>query len=135
MNALNTGILTKLTGGTALTNLLSGGTASVYYQQATDKAVMPYVVYSIQGGGDLNLCPSRMKDMLYFVRGYSKVSPAAAGSIDAQIDTLLHNQTVTVAGWSNYNTVREQDLENVETLANGDKVYMAGGVYRFSLDS
>ncbi len=133
MNALNAGIYTVLTGGTALTNLL-GGTA-IYYEQAPDNTAYPYVVFSIQGGGDLNLSPSRMKDMLYFVRGYSKVSPAMAGSIDAQLDALLHNKTITVTGWSNYNTQRETDIENTEVDNANQTIYMAGGVYRISIDS
>ena len=134
MNILNTAIYGTLTGGTALTALLAG-TASVYYEQATPGAAFPYVVFSIQGGGDLNLCPSRMKDMLYFVRGYSKTSPAAAGSIDAQIDALLHDKTLTVTGWSNYRTQRETDIENVEVTTADEDIYMSGGVYRVSIDS
>lgn len=133
MNALNTGIYNALKAGTALTSLL-GGTA-IYYIQAPDDTAYPYVVFSIQGGGDLNLSPSRMKDTLYFVRGYSKVSPAAAGSIDAQLDALLHNKTITVTGWSNYNTQRETDIENSEVDNANQTIYMAGGVYRVSLDS
>jgi hypothetical protein len=137
MNALTAGIYTKLTGGTALTSLLTGGTAtpSIYYEQAPHKSVLPYVVFNIQGGGDLNLCPGRMKEVLYFVRGYTKASTAAAGLIDAQIDALLHNQSVTVTGWSSIDIQRETDMEETETAANGEIIYMAGGVYRFSLDS
>ncbi len=133
MNALNKGIYDTLKAGTALTSLL-GGTA-IYYEQAPDNAAYPYVVFSIQGGGDLNLSPSRMKDVLYFVRGYSKVSPAMAGSIDAQLDALLHNKTITVTGWSNYNTQRETDIENSEVDNANQMIYMAGGVYRISIDS
>ena len=134
MNALNTAIYSKLTGGTALKALLASS-SSVYYEQAPGGASFPYVVFSIQGGGDLNLCPSRMKDMLYFVRGYSKTSPAAAGSIDAQIGALLHDKTLTVTGWSNYRTQRETDIENVEVTTADEDIYMSGGVYRVSIDS
>ncbi len=133
MNALNAGIHNTLKGGTALTSLL-GGTA-IYYEQAPDNTPFPYVVFSIQGGGDLNLSPSRMKDILYFVRGYSKTSPANAGSIDAACDALLHGKTLTVTGWNNYNTQRETDIENTEVDSAGQTIYMAGGVYRISIDS
>lgn len=135
MNALNSGILSTLQGGTALTSLLSGGTAAINYMQAPDKSTFPYVLFSIQGGGDLNISPSRMKDELYFVRGYSKTSPANAGTIDAQIDALLHNKTITVTGWTNYRTQRETDMENEEVNTAGEHIYMAGGVYRISIDS
>lgn len=133
MNALNAGIYNTLAGGTALTSLL-GGTA-IYYEEAPDGTPFPYVVFSIQGGGDLNLSPSRMKDVLYFVRGYSKVSTANAGSIDAACDALLHHKTLTVTGWTNYNTQRETDIENTEVDSAGQTIYMAGGVYRISIDS
>ena len=48
-NALNTGIYSTLSGGTALTTAL-GGTA-IYYQQAPDEAALPYVVWELPGRG------------------------------------------------------------------------------------
>ncbi len=136
MNALTDGIYNKLTGGTALTSLLSGGTASpaIFYQQAPDNQPFPFVVFNVQGGGDLNVSPSRLKEVLIYARAYSNVSANAAGAIDAQIDALLHGGTVTVSGYANYAIQRETDVENVETTANA-KIYTAGGVYRFYLDS
>ncbi len=56
MNALETALYNTLSGGTALTALLAGGTAapSIYNQQAPDEAAFPYVVFALQGGGDEN---------------------------------------------------------------------------------
>jgi hypothetical protein len=132
MNVLDSALNSRLQGGTALTVLLSGTTA-IYKEQAPDNTTLPYVVFSFQGGGDMNITPSRMKDMLIYVRGYAS-SMALAGSIDTQIDTLLHNSVLTVSGWSNIWAARETDVERVEETPGGD-VYTSGAVYRFILDS
>lgn len=130
-NALHTGIYNKLTGGTALTALLAG-TASIYYQQAPDGAILPYVVFNSQGGGPDNTNASDMRDMVYHVRGYAN-SPALAGSVDAQISSLLHRGSVTVSGYTNFWLVRETDTSLVENPPDQEKIHMAGGIYRIRL--
>ena len=133
-NALHTGIYNKLAGGTALTALLSGGTASLYHIAPPDKATMPYVVWNIQGGGDDNLTAHRTKNMVVFVRGFSGDSAAAAGTIDKEADALLHGQVITVSGWSNnFWTAREMDFERAEVSPSGKRHWMAGGFYRIRL--
>lgn len=129
-NVLNTAMYSQLSGGTALTGLL-GGTA-IYYQQAPDNANLPYVVWSYQSAGYENLTPREMWSGLLWVRGYA-ATPALAGSVDTQIHALLHEKALTVTGWTNFWLVREGDFENVETLPNGKKVHMAGGMYRIRL--
>ena len=129
-NALNTGILSTLSGGTALIGAL-GGTA-IYYQQAPDGAALPYVVWNYQGGGDENITQSRMKNLLVYVRGYA-ASPALAGTIDAYCDALLHNKTISVTGWSNFWTAREEDISLVENLPDNTRIYSEGGIYRIRL--
>ncbi|MFA5376891.1 MAG: DUF3168 domain-containing protein [Dehalococcoidia bacterium] len=129
-NALNTGIYSALSGGTALTGAL-GGTA-IYYQQAPDGAALPYVVWNYQGGGDENITQSRMKNLLVYVRGYA-ASPAQAGTIDAYCDTLLHGKAITVTGWENFWTAREEDISIVENPPDGAPVFSAGGIYRIRL--
>jgi hypothetical protein len=134
MKSLNTAIFSRLSSATALTNLLPG-TASIYALQAPDSAVYPYVVYSLQSGIDENMTANRTKSMLYFIRGYSKVSNAQAGSIDAQIDTALHLVPFTgVSGWTNFWMAREQDIELVENPPTGGQVFTNGGVYRCRID-
>jgi hypothetical protein len=132
MNFMNSAIYSKLQ-GTAITSLLSGSTA-IYAVQAPDNATLPYIVYSIQGGGDENLDRHRTKNLVYFIRAYSQVSLAQAGSIDAAIDTALHLQTISPSGWSNFWTAREEDLTAVENLESGEKIWMAGGFYRFLVE-
>jgi hypothetical protein len=94
------------------------------------------VVWNLQGGGDENLTANRTKNLVVFVRGYSKLSNAQAGSIDAQIDTALHLVPFTsVSGWTNIWMAREQDLETVENPPTGGQVFMNGAMYRVILDS
>jgi hypothetical protein len=133
MNAVNTSIYSRLQGTTAITSLLAGTTA-IYYQQAKDAQDYPYIVWSIQGGGDENQTKNRTKNIVYYVRVYSGVSAAQAGSIDAQVDTALHLNPLNVSGWTNIWLAREQDIELVETEASGRKIYTSGGLYRLILD-
>jgi hypothetical protein len=128
MNAINAGIYTTLTGGTALTALLATGT-SVYKDNA-GTATYPYVVFNLQGGGETNSTPQREMNVIYFIRAYSKTSTANAGNIATQIDNLLHGKTLSISGRSNFWTAREAEFENTEILSNGEPVFMAGAFYR-----
>ena len=128
MNPISSAIFITLQQGTALTSLLAG-TNSIYKDQA-GTAAYPYVVYNLMGGGEENQSPNRSKNNVYFIRGYSKVSTAAAGNIDTQIDNLLHGKTLSISGRTNYSTVREGEFEETEILSNGEQVYSAGAFYR-----
>lgn len=132
MNALTAGIYTKLTGGTALTALLAG-TTSVYFNAAPDDATLPYVVFNYMSQIEENLTPSRMKNDLVYIRGYTGASGAAAGNIATQIDNLFHAGSVTATGWNNFWTSQESEIENVEITPSGDRIYNAGAVYRIRL--
>ena len=134
MNETNQAIFQKLQAGTALTALLAG-TASIYHLQPPDNTSMPYVIFNLQGGGDENMTPSRMKNLVYFIRGYSTSSAGAAGSIDAQIDSLFHGGTMAVTGWNDPFWInRESDFEQIENMPSGEKAYMAGAFYRLRMD-
>ena len=133
MNALDAGIYSRLN-TSAITDLLAAGSASLFHLQAKENTSYPYLVWSIQGGGDVNLEPHRVKNLLVFIRAYSVNSAAQAGSIDAQIDIALHLQPLTVSGWTNLWLAREQDLETVENEPNSRQVWMAGGFYRMVLE-
>lgn len=133
MNELQTAIYNKLQTRSQLTSLLAGTTA-IYSLQAPDNATLPYAVFSVQGGGDENLDAHRTKNIIYFIRAYSQVSEAQAGSIDAQIDAAMHMQSLSVSGWANFWTAREEDLSAVETLSNGQKIWMNGGYFRIRIE-
>ena len=138
-NTLNTAIYTQLAGtaGTALTSLLSGGTASpsVFFGQAPDNQSLPYVVWSFPSEIDQNLIPHRMKDVV--LRAYAvAAAPAQAGMIDAAIDTLLNEVTLpigTASGYSNIWTKRENGYQLISTSEAGIRYYTSGGDYRINL--
>ena len=132
-NALNAAVYSRLSADAALGSLLGGTVGKVFYQQAPDNYAYPYVVFDWQAGGDENLTPSRMKNMVMHVRGYNTTGAALAGTIDARLDTLLHNYTFTVVGWTNFQTMREEDISIVENPPDGEKVFHAGGLYRVRL--
>jgi hypothetical protein len=129
-NVLNTAIFTKLTGGTALITKL-GGTA-IYELQAPDETPLPYVVWNVQAGGPRNDTHHDARDQVVFVRAYADKSKLA-GEIDYEISQLLHRKAITVTGYNNFWTAREEDLALVENPPNHDKKYMAGGMYRIRL--
>ncbi len=130
MNVQNSAMYGKLAGGTALCALV-GGTAAprIYYQQAPESATLPYVIFNTQSAVEPNDSPHRVLDSVWFVRGYSN-NALIAGSIDAQVDTLLDGQSLTITGWQALWLEREQHLELVENAPSGSAVYMAGGFYR-----
>jgi len=129
MKALRDAIYSQLTGGTALIAAL-GGTA-IYHLHAPEDAALPYVVFSWQGGGDVNIDPNETNESVQFVRAYA-ATDAQAGTLDGLIRARLHRQGLTVTG---YNTVwcwREGDYETVETTAGSD-IYTQGGFYRIRI--
>ena len=132
MNEVDAALYTRLQ-GTAVTSLLAG-TTSIYHLQAPEGAALPYIVWNIQGGGDENLDANRTKNLVYWIRAYSGVSAAEAGSIDAQIDSALHMQPLTVSGWTNIWLAREEDIEMPITEPSGELTFVAGGLYRNRLD-
>jgi hypothetical protein len=134
MNELDSALYLRLQ-GTAITSLLSG-TTEIYKLQAKEKAVLPYIVWNIQGGGDTNDTQNRVKNLVVFIRAYAQGAngAAVAGTIDARIDTALHNVALTVSGWTDILLMRETELETVENEPSGNKVFMSGGMYRIILD-
>jgi hypothetical protein len=71
--------------------------------------------------------------MLYQIKGVSNVSMASAGSIDTQIDTLLHDTPLSVAGWTNFWIMRESSVRFTEVDGSGREFYHSGGIYRIRL--
>jgi len=130
LNEVEVGLYGKLAAGTALTALL-GGTL-IYNGLAPQGRSLPYVLFSQQSGVSDNATPTRSEDFLYQVKGLSASGMAAAGSIASAIDTLLHNTTLTVSGWTNYSIRRERHVRYEET-ESGERVSHAGAVYRIRI--
>lgn len=130
MNALNTALLSRLSGGTALTALVS---TRIYHLQAPENSDTPYVVWNTQSEVENNETSHRVKEEVVFVRAYA-AKAITAGSVDTQIDALLHMNVLTVTGYENIWLVREQGLELVENPPSGTPVFMQGGIYRITLE-
>lgn len=133
MNVVNSAIYARLQGTAAIRSLLAGTTA-IYNMQAPEGQAYPYIVFNLQGGGDENLTQNRTKNLVYYVRAYSGVSAAQAGSVDAQIDAALHLSPLTISGWSNIWAAREEEINLVENDPTGKKIYSCGSTYRLILD-
>ena len=130
-NLLNAALYSKLSTDSTLTGYLGG--TKIYYMQAPDETVAPFVVFSYQSDVDENITPVRSKDQIINVRGITDEStggPALAGTIDARIDTLLTGGTLAITGWSNYWMRRESGIQLIDNDRAGRKHFTAGGMYR-----
>jgi hypothetical protein len=124
--ALNATIYSALNGKTT-------AAAKVYYLLAPDNTALPYIVWDYVNEGDDNATPRRAKNAVLFIRAYAS-TPADANTIDAAIDTELHDKVLTITGWTNFWTARENGMSTVEVDASGRKTYMAGADYRIRAD-
>jgi hypothetical protein len=132
-NALGSALYAKLAGGTALTALLAG-TTSVYSVIAPFEAAYDYVIFNLQTGVEQNDTAHRIKDLTVQVRGYS-TQLNKAGSIDAACDALLHNQTLSISGWSSVFTPhRSLDIEMVEYDEASRPIFTRGGLYDLKIE-
>lgn len=110
----------------------NAGTA-VFIEIAPDNQPLPYVVWSYINEGDVNDTPHILKDCPIFIRAYATTA-SAAKTIDAQINNILHRKTLTITGWTNILTRRENGHGLVETDAAGKKTWMRGADYRILAD-
>ena len=140
IDAFDKAIYDKLTGATALTSLLAGGTAnpSVYPAPAPQNANAPYVVYQaaspsvpqrVMGGGGV-----AYENAVYIVKAVAEgPSAGLAGTIAVQIDAALDNQALTITGYTAMACLREQDIDFPE-VEGGITFRHRGGLYRVMAD-
>lgn len=133
MNEVETALTSVLVGTSGLTTLLAAGTAGVFNALARQGASYPLVVFQQQSGVDDNKSPHRARQLLYLVKGIAQGPMDAAGSIDAQIDAVLHGAVLTVTGWTNVSLLRERDVRYAEVGADGKRYTHSGGIYRVRL--
>ena len=132
ITAIETGLYNKLKAASSLTTALGG---TIIYNKIAPQGVSdPYVVFGWQGGGDENESPNRMRNLIYQVQTIATTQGTAA-AIDGYIDTALHNQTLTVSGFTNIWTARESDINYIEQDTSGVTLYHVGGLYRIIIDS
>lgn len=111
---------------TNVTNLALGG---IWSMIAPSNAPLPFVIFQWQGGGDENMTPSRLRNVVYVVKAVA-YSKNTATDIDEQVDAALHNQSLTVTGYTNFWCAREDDVAFHEIGTDGRAVYHIGAVYR-----
>jgi len=132
MNAVEKGIYDALIADTALTTELIADSA-VYNQIAPQGISRPYIVFFNSGGGPANDTPSDTRAYVYSVVAIADESKAA-GTIQGLIEATLHRQALTVAGYTNYMTLCEDEISYVETQADGAPVFHRGNIYRIGID-
>lgn len=126
MNAVEAALYTQLVQtGTDLYTLVG---TKVYGQVAPQNTALPYVVFQLQGGGDLNDTPTDRLELVYLVKGLSGAGKTA-GQVDDAIRARLHTQTLTVSGWTFLGCKREQAIRYTEVV-NGKIVFHSGATYR-----
>jgi hypothetical protein len=126
MNAVEAGLYTALTGGTALLSTL-GGTA-IYNGVAPRGVSVPYVVFSLASGIEENMTPTDSQRLVYLVKGVA-ATLVQAGTIADQVNALLHDQELTVSGSVNFWTSRETIVRYTEVQETGRTLGHAGGEY------
>ena len=133
MNVVEQGLYNKLIADTSLTSELVDGSA-VYNQVAPQGTARPYIVFFNAGGGPANDTPSDTRAYVYAVKGVADASKKA-GTIAGKIETALHRQTLTVTGYTNYQTMATDTISNVEALSDGALVFHRGAYYRIGIDN
>lgn len=124
-NAIETGIRSALTAGTALAGIVG---TRIYNHRAPAGAALPYIVYALAGGGDLNDTPTRAGEWLYQV-GVFGTALGQCGTVDGYVEDLLNGATLTISGMTGYWCGRESPYRLSETVG-GATVYHVGAVYR-----
>jgi hypothetical protein len=131
MSAIDVAIFTKLGAAAGLTALVS---TRIYARQAPQGAALPYVIFSHQAGGQVNMEPVDRLELVYWIRGFA-TTQAAAGAIDDQISAALHRQTLTATGWAHLGCQRESDQRLEDRDAAGALVWITGALYRIRAQS
>ena len=132
MNAIETGLYSALSGDTAIFGEI--GSTAVYNRTAPQGTARPYIVFFHAGGGHENINPSDMQNHLYLVKAVAD-TPLKAGTIDGLCTTRLHKQTLTVTGYTNFWTAREQEVQITETSPDGKSIFHTGAYYRVRIDN
>ena len=133
MIEIREGLYSKLIGDTALISELGGDTA-IYYGVAPQETARPYVVFFNAGGGPDNTYPSDLTSEVYVVKVVAD-NLGGALTVDNACKTALHKQTLTVTGYTNIWTRRENELSLTEVSDDGTVIRHEGAYYRIRVDN
>ncbi len=129
MIVLQTTLIAHLRGGTALTALLSAGTASIYTGRAGRDATLPYVVVTFTDS-DRNRTPRRERPHMADIKAIA-TDGNTASMIDDAIDTLMKTE-IDVTGWDTVWQRRTFGIEFQEDV-DGKTFWHDGGRYDIEL--
>ena len=132
MNELEAALKTILTEASTVTSLLASA-SSVFNALIPAGYGYPAIVFNYQGGGDINDTPTDAADIVYQIKGISAVSMYQAGLISAALHAVLHNNTLTVSGWTNFWCARDSIVRYIEIAPDGKNYYHSGGLYRIGI--
>lgn len=133
MNAVEIGLYSALTGYGALANALSD-TKAVYNAVAPQGMAMPYCVFVYAGGGLMNINPSELHSLVYMVKAVA-TSTSVAATLQGYIKAALHNQTLTITGYTNIDTQCEDEIGYVEQTREGATYHHRGYYVRIRIDN
>lgn len=130
----------RMAGDTTLNNLLaappSGYSKSIYHQQAPEGAHWPYVIFDKSGGNPTEAFgdPSALENDVWLVKGVDHdTSTDLVESIQARIQTLLNDASLSISGSALLYLRRQSDVEYAE-VADGESYKHAGALYRLVTD-
>jgi hypothetical protein len=128
-DAIEAAIYTKLTtsAGTALWG------SQVYYQEAPLKTVPPYVVFQDVAGGDMNIIPSRIVDVIYQAVCYTNDAVQATTGGE-YIEAALRDVTLSVSGFNFMGCSQVGFISNPDTV-EGRQYWGRGGEYRIRVSA
>ena len=112
-------VFSKLAGNSALTTLL-GGTA-IYSMVAPTGRALPYVIFYMAVGDIPNRAPRDEMDTLYRIESRANIRGSAA-AIHTAVYAAIHEQTLTVSGWTNYTTEADRE-QRFHELVNAVEYY------------
>lgn len=126
----------RLAGDSTLTGLLAtpagGYSQAIYFQQAPAGAAHPLVIFNKQSGVPTEAmgAPSALEEDVWLVKAIDK-SPSAdsAEAVQARLQALLNDATLSISGGSLLYLRRQSDVEYPE-VADGVLYHHAGALYR-----
>ena len=87
----------------------------VYTTAAPPGAAMPYVVIDLPAGQMDNTTPRQAIDDVYRVHSWAE-APSTAASVHGAVYDAVHDNGLTLAGWSNYSTKCESQQKLFDNL-------------------
>lgn len=103
----------------------------IYELQAPAQTPYPFIIMTLMAGGDTNISPRREIDLEYLIEAWAENS-AVAATIAGYVDGALHEQTLTIDGWTNYRThanAQRSQIENDE----GKQIWRRGAIYQITI--